>query len=100
MARQLKLHGKVHGNDRKVCTIGILDDDNKLVSNEVAGVRLSDINDFFKRNRQLMPSTFPSDFTVFLATTGDECVSITEHPTLYRELGLHFGTAADTGKEV
>jgi hypothetical protein len=90
MARQLKLHGKVYGNDRKVCTLGILDDDDKLVSNEAAGVRLADIEDFFKRNIQLMPATFPSDFTVLLATTGDECVSITDHPTLYGELGLNL----------
>jgi hypothetical protein len=100
MARQLKLHGKVYGNDRKTCTLGILDDDDKLVSNEAVGVRLSDIDDFFKRNRQLMPGTFPSDFTVLLATTRDECVSISDHPTFYGELGLHLSTAVDAREEV
>jgi len=90
MARQLKLHGKVYGSDHKVCTLRILDDDDKLVSNESVGVRLADIANFFKRNLQLMPGTFPSDFTVRLADSGDECVGITDHPTLYGELGLNL----------
>jgi hypothetical protein len=100
MARQLKLQGKVCGNDRTICTLGILDADNKLVSNEASGVKLRDIDDFFKRNISLMPLTVPSDFTIWLATSSEECVSIADHPTLYEELGLHLDPAAGEAEVV
>jgi hypothetical protein len=92
MARRLKLHGKVYGRDRQICTLQILDSDDKIVS-EALGVKLIDIEGFFKRNRQLMPGTAPIDFTLFLANTGDVCVTITDDISLYGELGLHFAPA-------
>jgi hypothetical protein len=87
MTRDLKFHAELADTDDKVCTIYITYE-GRQISNVVSGVKLKGVADFFMRNRQAMPSTVPMDFTLWVATNGNESVCVSDDPPIYKELGL------------
>ena len=83
----LKFHAKIDDQNLQTCTISIEENDVRI-SNEVSGVAVRDIEDFFCKQPALTLGTMPRDFSTWLVREGSNEVSIAGDLAAYRELGL------------
>jgi hypothetical protein len=94
--RTLHFRAIIANEKEKRCIIWI-EDGARRISNEVAGVTVRDIEDFFKKHPALMLRTKPFDFSQWLVQDKDLSVLIADNLTAYGELGLEFDIKSSAG---
>jgi hypothetical protein len=83
----LKFHATIDDQNEKTCTMWI-EEDGGRISNEVSGVAVRDIEDFFTEHPALMLGAMPRDFSTWLVREGSNEVSIAGDLAAYRALGF------------